>query len=269
MSSTIQHLNQNKTRIHRNRVFEIDPEKLYSSSDLEQITEWNERVASGDVSEPPVSTSYELYREWYTFGRTWKMCLSELYCVIQYGIAVMKNEDPSRMGIYNVSTIHEWFPDIKDRETIRKYLDMLVEIGLLRQLPNNTYRKADKSLGPIFQTLAREGHEHVDDTVFEDFPEQPSRSILQPQQATPLSISTLKWYFSNEHIVGWLLLTYIVGLMVKLLIGVALTGTVTTIDIVFAGVVTWLGLIGLIALCIGLLRRRYDGIVSLHRYRTM
>lgn len=268
MSSTIQHLNQNKRRIHRNRVFEHDPEALYSSSDLKQITEWNERVASGDVSEPPVSTSYELYCEWYVSGRTWKMCLSELYCVIQYDIAVMKNENSSRMGIYNVSTIHEWFPDIKDRETIRKYLDMLVEIGLLRQLPNNTYRKADKSLGPIFQTLAREGNEHVDNTVFMGFPEQSSRSILQPQQVTSLSIATLKRYFSDEHIVGWVLLTYIVGLMAKLLLGVALSGTVTTVDLVHAYVVTWLGLIGLFALSVGLLRRRYDGIISLHRYRT-
>ena len=268
MNSTIQHLNQNKTRIHRSRVFEHDPEELYSSSDLKQITEWNKRVTSGDVSEPPVSTSIELYREWYVFGRTRKICLSELYCLIQYGIAVMKHEDPSQMGIYSVGTIHEWFPDIKDRETIRKYLDTLVEIGLLRQLPNNTYGKADKSLGPIFQTLSREGHEHVDHTVFKQFPEQPSRSILQPEQADSLSIATLKRYFSNEHIVGWLLLTHIVGLMAKLLLGVALTGTVTTVDLVHAYVVTWLALIGLFALSVGLLRRRYDGIMSRHRYRT-
>lgn len=268
MSSTVQRLTENNTQIHLDQVFEYNSEALYSSADLKRITEWNERVASGAISEPPLSTTREMYLEWYVFGHTRKVSLSKIYCMIQHDLARIKNENPTRMGMYNVSMVYEMFPSIKDKKTIKKYLDLLVEIGLLRISATKVYKKADESLGPVFEALMCDNDQSIDDSNFEGFPDQPSRFVHQPQQPRTLSISTLRRYFWNEHIVGWVLVTTVASWMVKLLVGVAQTGTVTITDLVFAGVGTWLGLIGVFALFIGLLRRRHDGITSLRQYRT-
>ena len=141
-----------------------------------------------------------------------------------------------------------------------------MEIGLLRRTEENHYIKATSQLGPVVKRVAADGT--LADTKFDGFQDLPDRSVVKGDQTGSVSIPTFKRYFWSEHIVGWVLLANVVSLTVKLLLGVALTGTVTTVDLVHAYVVTWLGLIGLIALGVGLLRRRYDGIASLHRYRT-
>jgi|GEM_PF-5728332 len=253
-----------ETQIHLHRVFEHDPTELYSETDLRLIRMWNKRVDSEEGADISVLLSHEAY--WNTKSRrTAKLYLSELYCAIQYDSAKREHDEKIRSNTYTAGQICEWFPAVDSKQTIRKYLNILVKIGLLRQNGVKQYLKATSQFGPIFETVAADGV--IADTEFKGFPELPDRAVVDCTHPGSLLNATFNRYFPNEHIVGWVLLSYVIGLMTRLLLSVVQSGTVTTTDLMLAGVVTWLGLIGVFALCIGLLRRRHDGITSLRHYR--
>jgi len=252
-----------KTEINRNRVFRNDPEQLYSEHDIRRITRWNEHVESGAIEGPLFVTSEEPYSKQALSPHSPTVCLAELYCTFQHDLARGKNEDTSWTETYTVAEVSKWFSGVEDDETIGKYLDILVDIGVLRTTRHGHYAKADASLGPLFETLARDGD--VENTVFTKFPEHSSCLVPHLGRSGLPSLADVRRLFRNEHIVGWVLVTNGILLAVQLLFHVSRTGTVSTVDLGIAYLLTWLGLIGLIALTIGLSRRGFSTPIRLNQ----
>lgn len=266
MHSVKKRISTAETQIHLRRVFEHDPTELYSETDLRRIRIWNKHVDSEEGTDLSVFLSHEAY--WKTKSRrTAKLYLSELYNAIQYDSAKREYDEKIRSNTYTAGQICEWFSAVNSEQTIHKYLDILVEIGLLRRTEDKQYIKATGQFGPIFETIAVEGT--LPETELKGFPELPDCTVVERTQPGSLLKATFNRYFPNEHIVGWVLLTSVISLMTRLLLSVTQTGTVTPTDLVLAGVVAWLGLIGVFALCIGILRRGHDGIASLRQYRSI
>ena len=251
------------TEINRNRVFRHDPERLYSEHDLERITRWNERVDSGAVDGPVFVTSEESYSKQNLPANHRKVCLAELFCTFQYDLARAKYEDTLWTEAYTVAEVSKWFSSVENNETIGKYLDILVDVGVLRTTRHGHYAKADESLGPLFETLARDGD--VENTVFTKFPEHSSCLLSHLGRSGFPSLADVKRLFRNEHTVGWVLVTNGILLAVQLLFHVSRTETVSTVDLGIAYLLTWLGLIGLIALTIGLSRRGFSTPIRLNQ----
>lgn len=251
------------TEINRNRVFRHDPEQLYSEHDLERITRWNERVNSGAVDGPVFVTSEESYSKQNLPANHRKVCLAELFCTFQYDLARAKYEDTLWTEAYTVAEVSKWFSSVENNETIGKYLDILVDVGVLRTTRHGHYAKADEGLGSLFETLARDGE--VENAVFKQFPERSSCLLSHLGRSRLPRLADVTRLFRNEHIVGWVLVTNGVLFAAQLLFRVSRTGTASTVDLGIAYLLTWLGLIGLIAFAIGLFRRRFLTLIQLDR----
>lgn len=256
---------QSQTEINRNRVFRHDPDQLYSEHDRERITQWNKQVNSGAISGRVFVTSASAYRKQTLSRHSLTVCLAELYCTFQYNLARARNEDTFWTEAYTAAEVSEWYPEIKDKETIGKYLDILVNIGILRTTRHGHYAKADEALGPLFATLARD--RKVENVAFRAFPERSSCLLSHPGRSGIPSLADVTRLFQNEHIIGWMLVTNGVLLAAQLLFHVSRTGTVSTVDLGVAYLLTWFGLIGLIALAIGLSRRHFSTLIRLNKSR--
>ncbi|MDB2260620.1 hypothetical protein PM035_10395 [Halorubrum ezzemoulense] len=208
-------------------------------------------------------TSEDLYSKQTLLANHRKVCLPELYCTLQYELARARFEDKSWAETYTVAEVSKWFSDVEDNETIGKYLDILVDIGVLRTTRHGHYAKADEGLGSLFETLARDGE--VENAVFRRFPEHSSCFLSHFGRSGIPALADVARLFRNEHIVGWVLVTNGVLLAVQLLFHVSRTGAVSTVDLGIAYLLTWLGLIGLIALTIGLSRRRFSRLIRLDK----
>ena len=254
---------QGQTEINRNRVFRHDPDQLYSEHDRERITQWNERVDSGVINRPVFVTSAGAYWKQALSTRPPTVCLAELYCTVQYDLARTKNEETFRTEAYTATEVSEWYSNIKDEETIGKYLDILVDIGILRTTRHGHYAKADEALGPVFETLARDGN--VENVAVRSFPEHSSCLLPYLGRSRIPGRADVARSFRNEHLAGWVFVTNGVFLSTQLLFHVSRTGTVSTVDLGIAYLLTWLGLIGLIALTIGLSRRGFSTLIRLDR----
>ncbi|WP_147441178.1 hypothetical protein [Halorubrum sp. Atlit-26R] len=208
-------------------------------------------------------TSEESYSKQNLPANHRKVCLPELYCTFQYELTRARFEDKSWAETYTVAEVSKWFSSVEDNETISKYLDILVDIGVLRTTRHGHYAKADEGLGSLFETLARDGE--VENAVFRWFPEHSSCFLSHFGRSGIPGLADVARFFRNEHIVGWVFVTNGVLLAAQLLFRVSRTGTVSAIDLGIAYLLTWLGLIGLIALAIGLSRRRFLTLIQLDR----
>ncbi|WP_281194355.1 hypothetical protein [Halorubrum sp. F4] len=239
-----------ETTIYRQRFYQQDSTQLYSADDYQKICEWNERVRSDSGVKPLLVLSEDslLHPK-----QTLKRSPLELYCTLQYHLALSKYEHDRWTEVYEPADLLSWMPEIKDKETVIKYLDILDEVGLLWKTRHGNYQRVDDDLGPIFETLATDGE--ISNTEFDDFPEIPDQSGSNITPVAPLR-AWIKRYFWNEHVAGVGLITFGGYRSIQLLSQVYSTGTVSILDLAIAYVLTWILLIGVFALVIGHLRLR-------------
>mgnify|MGYP006934460747 FL=1 len=239
-----------ETKINRQQVYQQDPTELYSADDYQKICEWNDRVRSGSGVKPllVLSENSLLHPK-----QNLKRSPLELYCVLQYHLARSKVEHEQWSEVYDPADLHSWMPEIKDKETVIKYLDILVEVGILWKTRHGYYQRVDDDLGPLFESLAADGG--ISKSKFCGFPEIPDQSGSNITPVAPLR-ARIKRYFWNEHVAGVALVTFGGYRSIQLLSHVYSTGTVSMLDLAIAYVLTWVLLIGVFALVIGHLQRR-------------
>lgn len=249
--------NRENTVINLYKLHQFDPTMLYSDADLSLINRWNEECQSGSRDEPLLPTSESLWYQRTTASQTLEWCPLQIYCLVLNDIGWRRNTENTSTKIYSITELCELHPEMRDPKTVRKYVGYLIKAGLLEKtrIPGYYQRAERGDLGPVFETLAAEGDDA--DIVFENFPSEQQQfgsTVGLPQLP---SWKTIKHYFWNEHIAGAALVMVATVPTIQLLNRVSQNGTVSTLDIGIAFLLTWIWLIGILALVIGLLRRGF------------
>lgn len=253
------------TEIDLLTVYQADPDILYSDADRSRIDNWNEQCRANQQAGPFLLTSRSLWWLQRKTKRRLDWCPLHLYCLIQSDIARTRHDGDDPLKEYCVDDLCALHPEIQNWRTANELVDALVDAGLLKEIRNTGYyRRANTgTLGPVFEMIATVGDDT--DTTFENFPSEQQQfgSTLGLPQLP--SWKTIKHYFWNEHTAGAALVMVATVPTIQLLNRVSQNGTVSTLDIGIAFLLTWFWLIGIFALVIGLLRRGFPNLLQRDR----
>lgn len=252
----------NKTEINLLRLYQHDPERLFSDAELVTIQNWNKMCCSNRHDGPLLLTSESLWCRQQTAEPRLDWCPLEVYCTVLYDNALVKHNGGEPNKPYSVAELTAFHPEIKDWKTMRKYVDILDEVGLLKRVRTSKYyqRAQTDTFGPIFETLATEGDDT--DIAFVGFPGEQLQSDSIIGFARLPSWTAVKQSFWNERLAGVTLVLFGMGSAIQLFLRVYRNTAVSMLDLAIAYVLTWILLIGVFALVIGHLRRRAPAVLQ-------
>ena len=252
----------NKTEINLLRLYQHDPERLFSDAELITIQRWNEKCRSNCRDGPFLLTSESLWCRQQTSEPRLEWCPLQVYCTILYDNALSRHNGGELNKPYSIAELATFHPEIENSKTIRKYVDILTDVGLLKEIRTSGYyqRAQTGTLGPIFEKLATEGDDT--DITFAGFPDGQYQSGSTIGFRWLPSWAAVKQSFWNERLAGVTLVLFGMSSAIQLFLRVYRNTAVSMLDLASAYVLTWILLIGVFALVIGHLRRRAPAVLQ-------
>lgn len=262
MKKEFEKTDPNKVEIDLLQLYQHDPEQLFTDAELAIIQNWNEECHSHRRDRPLLLTSESLWCRQQTTESRYDWCPLQVYCTVLYNNAIARHAEDEWNQPYTIAELAAFHPEIKNWKTIRKYVDILTKVGLLKEIRTSGYyqRTQTGTLGPIFETLATEGE--VSNTTFVGFPDEQHQSGSTIGFAWLPSWAAVKQSFWNEYLAGMALILFGIFSTIQLFLRVYRNAAVSVLDHGIAYLLTWILLIGLFALVIGLWRHHSSSLLG-------
>ena len=245
-------------KLNINKLHNAADADIYASTDRTRIAEHNrslDQASEIDHEQAYLCLDSSLRTRQAKYSRS--VVPAIVFNSIQHDAARIRGGKTSEVEVYPISTLVTLYPGTCSPKTMRPAVAFLVKIGLLEQTPNTCgYQMTTREIGPVYKELA--DNPDGTDTTFQNFGKRAVSSIPGILLSRAALRSWVQRRFYREHVTGGLLVTLAIVTMYYLANLVGATGTVSTVDIVAAALLTWLGLVGLIALVIGAGRRLFS-----------
>ncbi len=231
---------------------------IYASTDRTLIEDYNrslDKTSEIDQEQAYLCPDSSLRTRLVKYSRS--VVPAIVFNSIQHDAARIRGEKISEVEVYPISTLVTLYPRNCSPKTMRPAVKFLDKVGLLKRTSNTCgYQMTTREIGPVYRELA--DNPDGTETTFQNFEKRAVSSIPGILFSRAALRSWVQRRFYREHITGGLLVVLAVVTMYYLANRVGATGALSTVDIGVAALLTWVGLVGMIALVIGVGRRLFS-----------